>query len=98
MIPYAVVKESNADEVKGSVTGIQNFLVFGISALVGLVFGPFFGQTLEGTDNHVAHFRNAASFWMAAVAIALFASLFLRETGRRTSRETPGDSTTPARL
>ncbi len=97
MIPYTVIKESNPDEVKGSATGIQNFLVFGLSALVGPVFSHLLGKTLEGAGDHVAHFRNAAGFWMATVAVALVASSFLRETGRRASHEDPSGSTVPAR-
>jgi MFS family permease len=92
MIPYTVIKESNPDEVKGSATGIQNFLVFGISALVGPVFGHLLGKTLDSTTDHVAHFRDALGFWMATIAIALVASLFLRETGQRVSRRVTGAS------
>ncbi len=92
MIPYTVIKESNPDEVKGSATGIQNFLVFGISALVGPLFGHLLGKTLDGTGDHVAHFRDAVGFWIAAVAVALVASLFMRETGQRASRPAPGAS------
>ncbi len=83
MIPYTVIKESNPDEVKGSATGIQNFLVFGLSALIGPVFSHLLGDTLEAAGDRVAHFRDAAGFWTATVAMALVASLFLRETGRR---------------
>jgi MFS family permease len=97
MIPYTVIKESNPDDVKGSATGIQNFLVFGISALVGPVFSHFLGKTLESADDHIAHFRNAAAFWMLAVATALVASLFLRETGRSALRKAEAGSTAPAR-
>jgi MFS family permease len=92
MIPYTVIKESNPDEVKGSATGIQNFLVFGISAGVGPVFGHLLGKTLDSTGDHVAHFRDAAGFWMAVVAIALVISLFMRETGPRASRRAQGAS------
>ena len=94
MIPYTVIKESNPDEVKGSATGIQNFLVFGLSALVGPVFSRLLGKTLEGANDHAAHFRNAAGFWMAMVAVALLASLFLRETGQRSSRAASRGSAT----
>lgn len=99
MIPYTVIKESNPDEVKGSATGIQNFLVFGISALVGPVFGRLLGKTLDITGDHFAHFRGAVGFWMAMIAIALVACLFLRETGRGASRRAPGASSAsvPAR-
>jgi len=99
MIPYTVIKESNPDEVKGSATGIQNFLVFGISALVGPVFSHLLGKTLDSTGDHVAHFRDAVGFWMVTIVIALVASLFLRETGQRASRRAPGASSAsvPAR-
>jgi MFS family permease len=83
MIPYSIIKEANPDEVKGSATGAQNFLVFGISALIGPVFGGLLGRTLETTPNHLAHFREAGLFWMAAILLAIVVSFFLRETGHR---------------
>ena len=95
MIPYTIIKESNPDHVKGSATGIQNFLVFGLSALAGPVFSRLLGKTLESTDDHAAHFRNAAGFWMATVAVAFVASLFLRETGQRASREASNRAAVP---
>jgi MFS family permease len=83
MIPYSIIKEANPDEVKGSATGAQNFLVFGISALIGPIFGDLLGRALETAPDHLAHFRAAGLFWMAAILIAIIASFFLRETGRR---------------
>ncbi|GGF49768.1 MFS transporter [Aliidongia dinghuensis] len=83
MIPYTIIKEANPDEVKGSATGAQNFLVFGISALLGPVFGDLLGRTLETAPNHLAHFRAAGIFWMATILVAIVASFFLRETGHR---------------
>jgi MFS family permease len=81
MIPYTIIKEANPDEVKGSATGAQNFLVFGISALIGPVFGNFLGRTLDTTPDHLTHFRESGLFWMAAILIAIVVSFFLRETG-----------------
>jgi MFS family permease len=83
MLPYTIIKESNPDEVKGCSTGTQNFLVFGISALIGPVFGDLLGRTLDTTPDHLAHFRESGLFWMAAILIAIVASFFLRETGHR---------------
>jgi MFS family permease len=85
MIPYTIIKEANPDEVKGSATGIQNFIVFGISAVVGPIFGGFFGSTLETASDHVAHFRDAGAFWFACIACAAILSMFLRETGHRSA-------------
>jgi MFS family permease len=83
MIPYTIIKEANPDEVKGSATGAQNFLVFGISALVGPIFGGLLGQSLDSTNDHLAHFRDAGLFWMTAILLAVLVSFFLRETGHR---------------
>ena len=83
MIPYSIIKEANPDEVKGCATGTQNFLVFGISALIGPVFGNTLGRTLETAPDHLTHFREAGLFWMAAILLAIVVSFFLSETGTR---------------
>lgn len=83
MIPYSIIKEANPDEVKGCATGTQNFLVFGISALIGPVFGDLLGRSLETAPDHLTHFREAGLFWMAAILLAIIVSFFLRETGHR---------------
>jgi MFS family permease len=93
MIPYSIIKEANPDEVKGSATGAQNFLVFGISALIGPIFGGLFGRTLETTLDHLAHFRAAGIFWMVAILIAIIASVFLRETGHRRAQDPQAEPT-----
>jgi len=46
MIPYSVIKEVNPDDVKGSATGAINFLVFGITSVIGPVFAGQIGKTL----------------------------------------------------
>lgn len=83
MIPYTIIKEANPDRVKGCATGTQNFLVFGISALVGPLFGNLLGRTLDAAPDHLAHFREAGLFWMAAILLAIVLSCLLRETGHR---------------
>ncbi|HCC93695.1 MAG TPA: MFS transporter, partial [Flavobacteriaceae bacterium] len=42
MIPYSVIKEANPDYVKGSATGVQNFLTFGVTSLVNPVFAKLY--------------------------------------------------------
>jgi hypothetical protein len=83
MIPYTIIKGTNPDEVKGCATGTLNFLNFGISALVGQIFGGIFGRSLESNFDPATHFRHARFFWMTAVSLAIVLSLFLQETGRR---------------
>ena len=81
MIPYTIIKEANPDEVKGSATGTINFLNFGISALVGPIFGEVLGKTLATTSDPFIHFLHAGIFWMTGVALALILTLFVVETG-----------------
>jgi MFS family permease len=81
MIPYTIVKEVNPDEVKGSATGGINFLTFGVTALIGPIFADLVGKGISTTQNHNAHFRASGLFWIAAIAIAIVLSAFLRETG-----------------
>jgi MFS family permease len=80
MIPYSIIKEANPDNVKGSATGAINFIVFGVTALVGPVFASLFAKTLAIGDP-VIHFRHAASFWLGSVILAGLISILLRETG-----------------
>jgi MFS family permease len=80
MIPYSIIKEANPDKVKGSATGAINFLVFGVTALIGPIFASLFAKTLKAGDP-VIHFQHASSFWLAAVIAACLMSLLLRETG-----------------
>lgn len=90
MIPYTIIKEANPDEVKGSATGIQNFVVFGISALIGPVFSNAFGSTLETASDHLAHFRHAGSFWLVCIGLAGVITIFLHETGHRSTSTNTG--------
>lgn len=82
MIPYSIIKEVNPDQVKGSATGAINFITFGVTSLLGPLFGMLFGKTLSTTTNHTAHFQSAGLFLIAGIAMAMVISLFLRETGR----------------
>jgi MFS family permease len=80
MIPYTIIKEANPDNVKGSATGAINFIVFGVTALIGPIFASLFAKTLKIGDP-VPHFRHASSFWLAAVILAGLLTVLLRETG-----------------
>ncbi|MFH7812354.1 MULTISPECIES: MFS transporter [Acetobacter] len=81
MIPYSIIKEVNADEVKGSATGAINFLVFVMSAIASPLFAAFLqhlghGQALTGVQ-----FSQAFSFGLAGIVLAGVLTLFLHETG-----------------
>src|SRR5215468_2937419 len=81
MIPYSSIKEVNPDHAKGSATGAMNFMVFVLSALLGPVYGSWLQKLAGGGPLTEQVFSQAGSVFVAAIVIALFATLFLRETG-----------------
>jgi MFS family permease len=81
MIPYSIIKEVNPDRVKGSATGAMNFLTFSVTAALGPVFAHSFGKTLSTSMDHAAHLRHTFFFWIAVIAVAVIATLALKETG-----------------
>ncbi len=81
MIPYSIIKEVNPDDVKGSATGGINFLVFGITALLGPVYANHVGKGIGIAPNLTSNFQKGIVFWMACCAAAIVVSFFLRETG-----------------
>jgi MFS family permease len=82
MIPYSIIKEVNPDEVKGSATGGMNFMTFGVSALIGPVFGKLFGPGFLHPTNPLQHFQTSLWFWIGGSLIALLAAITLPETGK----------------
>jgi MFS family permease len=85
MIPYSVIKEANPDKVKGSATGAINFVTFGVTSLLGPLFNLLNGKDLALTTTHEVHFREAGTFWIVCIALAIVVSLFLKETGKKPS-------------
>jgi MFS family permease len=83
MIPYTIIKEANPENVKGSATGGQNFVTFGVTALLGPLFAAGYGKTLAATPDHAAHFRAAGVFFLVAMAAALVISFVIHETGHK---------------
>jgi MFS family permease len=81
MIPYAIIKEVNPDEVKGSATGAINFLVFTLSALLAPAYGWLLNDLAGGGKLTETVFQNAGSFGVAGIALAIVLAFFLRETG-----------------
>jgi hypothetical protein len=82
MIPYSVIKEVNPDNVKGSAIGAINFLVFGITALMGPIFARRVGQGIGIGPDLASHFQKGVLFWIPCCAAAIIVSFFLHETGR----------------
>ena len=81
MIPYTMIKEVNPDNVKGSAAGAMNFLVFGMSALLGPLFGLGLHHLSSGHELTLKEFQTADWAWIGAVVLSLALLLILRETG-----------------
>lgn len=85
MIPYSVIKEANPDYVKGSATGVQNFLTFGVTSLVNPVFAKLYGNEIVNVTDKTVHYHQAIWFWIIGIFIAIILTLFLKETGHKNS-------------
>jgi hypothetical protein len=81
MIPYAVIKEVNPDEVKGSATGAINFLVFTLSALPAPAYGWLLGDLSGGAKLTLGVFQEASAVGMGGIILAIVPAFFLHETG-----------------
>ena len=81
MIPYSTIKEVNPDHAKGSATGAMNFIVFVLSALLAPAYGWWLQKLANGGPLTEDVFAKAGSVFVAAIVIALIATVFLRETG-----------------
>jgi len=81
MIPYSTIKEVNPDHAKGSATGAMNFIVFVLSALLAPGYGWWLQKLANGGPLTEDVFAKAGSVFVAAIVIALIATVFLRETG-----------------
>ena len=81
MIPYSIIKEVNPDHAKGSATGAMNFLVFVMTALAAPAIGWWMQKLAGGAALTLDVFVTAGSVYVAAIVVAAFLTLFLKETG-----------------
>ncbi len=81
MIPYTIIKEVNADEVKGSATGAINFLVFTLSALMAPAYGAVLVMVSGGGTLSLQVFQRSGLIGVGGIVLAIVLSLFIRETG-----------------
>lgn len=83
MIPYSIIKEVNPDYVKGSATGVQNFITFGVTTAIGPLFASLYGNKLESTNSPILHFKESIWFWIIGIIIAIILTYFMTETGNK---------------
>jgi len=91
MIPYTIIKEVNADEVKGSATGAINFLVFTLSALMAPVYGWVLVKVSDGGALDLLVFQKAGIIGIGGICLAIVLSCFIRETGTAVLHRKTGD-------
>jgi MFS family permease len=89
MIPYTIIKEVNADEVKGSATGAINFLVFTLSALMAPIYGWVLVKVSNGGPLDLPVFQQAGLIGVGGIALAIVLSFFIRETGSAAQASKP---------
>jgi MFS family permease len=90
MIPYTIIKEVNADEVKGSATGAINFLVFTLSALMAPLYGLILVDVSNGGPLDLPVFQKAGIMGVGGIALAIVLCCFIRETGTALIRRKTG--------
>ena len=85
MIPYTMIKEVNPDEVKGTATGVINFIVFVTSAIVTNLFSMLIGhlKEVEGGQLTLKVFQSADIVFVGGLALAFVLTLVVRETGSK---------------
>ena len=85
MIPYTMIKEVNPDEVKGTATGVINFIVFVTSAIVTNLFSMLIGhlKEIEGGQLTLKVFQSADMVFVGGLGLAFVLTLVVRETGSK---------------
>lgn len=81
MIPYSIIKEVNADTVKGSATGAMNFLVFTLSALAAPVAGWVLQREPGSAALALVDYQHWGLYGLGGIAVAIVLAFFLKETG-----------------
>ena len=90
MLLYVVIKEANPPEVKGTATGVINFLVFLISALLGPVFAALLHRAAGGAETMTLDtYQSAFLPLLFGVGLAIALIVLLRETGPAAARRLP---------
>ena len=81
MIPYTVIKEVNPDYVKGTATGVINFIVFVFSALMTNIMGLLIHRLAGGAGLSLPIFQQAWVVFLGILILALVLTCFVKETG-----------------
>lgn len=89
MIPYTVIKEANPPTLSGTATGAANFINFTFSAMMGQVFGWLLLRVSDGSAQLLMKdYRMTFMPLLFGVGLAIFMTLFLKETGTAALKKT----------
>lgn len=80
MVPYSIIKEVNPKNVIGSASGVQNFITFGVTSIIGPLFAKTLGSQLATVTDLHEHFQRSLMFWVFCIALAFILTFFLEET------------------
>jgi MFS family permease len=82
MLTYTIIKEANPPNLSGTATGVINFINFTFSALLGPVFAWLLTRvSAESTQIEHSHYQIAFLPLLFGVALAIFLTYKLKETG-----------------
>ncbi|KES13752.1 Major Facilitator Superfamily [Snodgrassella alvi SCGC AB-598-P14] len=87
MIPYTMIKEVNPDEVKGTATGVINFFVFVISAIMTNMFNILIDHLTKAEGQlNLKVFQTADYVFVGGLIFAFIMTMFVRETGSQAKK------------
>lgn len=87
MIPYTMIKEVNPDEVKGTATGVINFFVFVISAIMTNLFNKLIEHLTKAEGQlNLKVFQTADYVFVGGLILAFIVTMFVRETGSKAKK------------
>jgi MFS family permease len=80
MIPFTMIKEANPSEVKGTASGVMNFLVFLVTGLMS----PFVSRLMTPSSDaplSLHEFQEGFLPLIVGIVLAILLSFVIRETG-----------------
>ena len=86
MLPYTVVKESYPRELGGTATGVINFVIFTLSALLGPAFAWAMQMVSGGGQMGLEHYQTTFQPLLYGVGLAIVLTFLLKETGPASAR------------
>jgi MFS family permease len=96
MIPFAMIKEANPAEVKGTAAGVMNFLVFLVTGLMS----PFVSRLMTPSSDvplSLHEFQEGFLPLIVGIVLATLLSFVIRETGAGSQTAESRPATVPTK-